>query len=107
MRLVSLVTGLAVLGFGNAETMRAKRQDNEKGYEQSGMSKVQQKTIIMWNFMGPHLWHRVDVETVTLFKKQGTEEVVKQMKHVEKLKAYTWGAGGRREGEGGGLVADV
>lgn len=72
-------------------TVRVRLRSQELGVDgESGMSKVQQKTIVMWNFMGPHAWHRIDVETVTLHKKHGTEDVVKQTKQVDKLKAYTW-----------------
>jgi predicted dehydrogenase len=60
---------------------------NEKLSE--GLEKSTQKHITVHNYMGPHLYHRIDTLTTTQFKNpQG--EVVKTEKKVEYLKAYKW-----------------
>jgi predicted dehydrogenase len=48
-----------------------------------------QKTIVMNNFMGPHIWHRIDINTMTTYRSQGNT-VIRTEKHTESKKAYVW-----------------
>ena len=66
-----------------------------------GYDRSSQKTIVFWNFMGPHAWHRIDViSTITSLHPQ-TRQIVKHKKTTDKLKAYTWpdGMGGENKGQ--------
>ena len=87
----------------SVSNVRVQLRSSELGADDDcDMTRVQRKTLIMWNFMGPHAWHRIDVETVTLWKKRGTDEIVRQTKNVDKLKAYTWGQVGQGQAKGKG-----
>tara|TARA_R110002003_G_scaffold1184_11_gene22653 strand:+ start:2063 stop:3013 length:951 start_codon:yes stop_codon:yes gene_type:complete len=59
-----------------------------------------QKTIVMKNFMGPHMWHRIDINTTTTCR-DASGKVVKEENHTESKKAYVWpdGQGGAVKGE--------
>ncbi|KAH7079127.1 hypothetical protein BKA63DRAFT_409525 [Paraphoma chrysanthemicola] len=59
-----------------------------------------QKTIVMNNFMGPHVWHRIDINTTTTYR-DTAGIVVREEKHTESKKAYVWpeGQGGDVKGE--------
>lgn len=59
-----------------------------------------QKKIVWNNFMGPHVWHRIDINTTTTYRDQdGT--VLKTETSTESTKAYVWpeGQGGEVKGE--------
>ncbi|RMZ72144.1 Oxidoreductase [Pyrenophora seminiperda CCB06] len=66
-----------------------------------GFERSKQKTIILWGFMGPHVWHRIDVITTTTFFYPSTRKIAKEEKTTDKLKAYTWpdGMGGENKGQ--------
>jgi hypothetical protein len=51
-----------------------------------------QKTIVLRNFMGPHVWHRIDIDTTTVWRSRDGK-VVKEEKHTESKKTYTWPEG--------------
>jgi predicted dehydrogenase len=54
-----------------------------------GAEKLTQKTFTVHNYMGPHLYHRIDISTTIQLKSlQG--EVMKTEKKVDYLKAYKW-----------------
>jgi predicted dehydrogenase len=56
-----------------------------------------QKKITMDNFMGPHIGHKIRIDTTTTYRSQ-SGAVVKTEKHTETKKAYTWPEG-KGEGE--------
>ncbi|PVI06630.1 NAD(P)-binding protein [Periconia macrospinosa] len=55
-----------------------------------GLEKTTRKEIIVWNFMAPHLYHRVDIITKTQLKNPQDGKVVKENKGVEYIKEYKW-----------------
>jgi predicted dehydrogenase len=56
-----------------------------------------QKTITLNNFMGPHIWHRIDIQTTTTYR-DANDLVVRTEKSTESKKQYTWPEGtGRGE----------
>jgi predicted dehydrogenase len=69
----------------------------EKHGVEDDMNITTQKTIALNNFMGPHMWHRIDINTTTSYRSQ-SGEIVKTEKHTETKKAYTWPKG-KGEGE--------
>lgn len=56
-----------------------------------------QKKLTMNNFMGPHVWHRIDIETTTTYYNKD-EVVVKTEKALESKKSYVW-PDGKGQGE--------
>lgn len=56
-----------------------------------------QKTITLNNFMGPHIWHRIDIQTTTIYR-DANDKVVRTEKHTETKKQYVW-PGGKGPGE--------
>jgi predicted dehydrogenase len=63
---------------------------------EENMNITTQKSITMNNFMGPHVWHRIDIETETTYRNKNGG-VVKTEKSVESKKSYVW-----EEGKGKG-----
>ncbi|KAH3910813.1 hypothetical protein HBI56_004410 [Parastagonospora nodorum] len=51
-----------------------------------------QKTITMSNFMGPHIWHRIVIETTTTYR-DAKDKVIRTEKHTETKKQYVWPEG--------------
>ncbi|KAE8835501.1 hypothetical protein HRS9122_07771 [Pyrenophora teres f. teres] len=68
---------------------------------QDGVDRSSQKTVVFWNFMVPHIWHRIDVTTTIKFLDPKTGQTLKQEQTTDKLKAYTWpeGMGGESKGQ--------
>lgn len=65
---------------------------------EGGLNKSTQKVITVHNYMGPHLYHRIDIAT-TVETKDQSGKVVNTEKKVEYKKAYKWPAG--EEGKNG------
>lgn len=59
-----------------------------------------QKTIVMNNFMGPHLYHKIQIDTTTIHR-DAAGNVTKRETNTEVKKAYVWpeGQGGETKGE--------
>ncbi|KAF1913832.1 hypothetical protein BDU57DRAFT_558780 [Ampelomyces quisqualis] len=56
-----------------------------------------QTSIVLRNFMGPHVWHSIDINTTTVYRSQDGK-IVREEKSTESEKAYTWPDGkGRGE----------
>jgi hypothetical protein len=69
----------------------------EKLGVEDDMQVTTQKTIVFNNFMGPHIWHRIDINTVTTYRGE-SGEVLRTEKSTESKKAYVWPQG-KGEGE--------
>lgn len=65
--------------------VRAKTESTGEGLE-----KQTQKTITIYNYMGPHAYHRIDVLTITQIKNPQDGKVIKTDENVEYIKAYNW-----------------
>lgn len=78
-----------------AITLRPEPQGTDNGHD-----RVIQKKIILKNFMGPHVWHRIDIITKTTWR-NAAGEVLKEESSTESKKAYTFtdGSGGETQGE--------
>ncbi|KAF2030299.1 NAD(P)-binding protein [Setomelanomma holmii] len=72
----------------------------EKHGSEDNVAISTQKTVVMKNFMGPHMWHRIDINTTTTYR-DASGKVVKEEKHTESKKTYVWpeGQGGEVKGE--------
>jgi len=58
---------------------------------ENGLEKVTKKTIVVNNYMGPHMYHRIDVATtIALQNPQEGGKTVKTEEKKESLKAYKW-----------------
>lgn len=66
--------------------VKLKEKENESD---NGMTNSTQRTILMNNFMGPHVWHRIDI-TTTSTSRDSAGKITKQEKRTESKKAYTW-----------------
>jgi hypothetical protein len=64
----------------------------EKHGVEDDMQVTTQKTIVMNNFMGPHIWHRIDINTTTTYRSKDNK-VIKTETHKESKKAYVWPEG--------------
>ncbi|KAF2823588.1 NAD(P)-binding protein [Ophiobolus disseminans] len=64
------------------------------------MAVTTQKTIVMNNFMGPHMWHRIDINTTTTYRSPNNT-IIKTETSTESKKAYVWpgSQGGDTKGE--------
>lgn len=73
----------------------------EDGGVADGIKKTSRKTVTLWNFVGQHMWHRIDVETVTTLREAATGKIVKEEKDIKYLKGYRWpeGMAGESRGE--------
>jgi predicted dehydrogenase len=69
----------------------------EKHGVEDDMQVTTQKTLEFHCFMGPHVWHRIDINTVTAYRAQNGE-VLRTEKITESKKAYVWPQG-KGEGE--------
>ncbi|KAF2867958.1 oxidoreductase domain-containing protein [Massariosphaeria phaeospora] len=66
--------------------LRAKKEGTEGRFE-----KWTQKSVIMNNYMVPHLWHRIDIVTNTEYRDtQEGGKLVRHEKNIEHMKAYNW-----------------
>ncbi|KAF2643465.1 oxidoreductase domain-containing protein [Massarina eburnea CBS 473.64] len=63
-----------------------------------GLEKSIQKSFTVYNYMGPFLYHRIDIVTTTQLKKSTDGKVVKTDTNTEYKKVYKWPA--EREAEG-------
>ncbi|KAF1941521.1 oxidoreductase domain-containing protein [Clathrospora elynae] len=75
-----------------------KEQMEDVGEE--GVIKGTRRQIKLWNFMLPHMWHRIDIVTTTTYR-DASGKTVKEEKSTENKKAYKWpeGSGGDIKGE--------
>jgi predicted dehydrogenase len=48
------------------------------------------KTVTMWNFIAPHLWHRIDILNKHTIRNKNTKAVIRSWEEKESKKAYTW-----------------
>ncbi|KAL6151040.1 hypothetical protein ACJQWK_10901 [Exserohilum turcicum] len=80
--------------------VRVVLREEKGGSVQDGLTKITNKTVTMWNFMLPHIWHRIDVTTVTALRDASTGKLVKEEKDTRYLKAYTWPEGTAAENKG-------
>ena len=72
----------------------------EKYGMEDDMTITTQKTIVMNNFMGPHIWHRIDINTTTTYHSPDNT-VIRTETSTESKKAYVWpeAQGGDVKGE--------
>jgi predicted dehydrogenase len=77
-----------------------KLREISDGKSTDGKEKTTQRTILMNNFMGPHIWHRIDVITTETWR-ESSGEIVRTEVQKESHKAYTWpeGTAGESKGE--------
>ncbi|KIV98721.1 hypothetical protein, variant 5 [Verruconis gallopava] len=76
-------------------TLRAKDDGLEGDFQ-----KRSQKTIFFYGYMGPHLYHRIDITTTTELRNPQDGKVVKTNASTERKKVYKWPPGSdRRTGE--------
>lgn len=68
----------------------------EKNGVEADMHITTQKEVVFWNFMVPHIWHRIDINTITTYR-SADGKVLRTEKSTEKKKVYTWPRG---EGKG-------
>ncbi|KAJ4374168.1 hypothetical protein N0V83_002909 [Neocucurbitaria cava] len=71
----------------------------EKHGRLNGLETVSQKTIVMKNFMGPHVWHRIDIIDTTTWR-HPDGRVAEEKKNTESKKAYVWPEGSDVETKG-------
>lgn len=69
----------------------------EKHGVEGDMNVTTQKTIVFNNFMGPHVWHRIDINTTTTYR-SANDTIIKTETSTESKKAYVW-----PEGQCGGV----
>lgn len=55
-----------------------------------GLEETTNKSVILWNFMGPYLYHRIDIITKVQLKDPQNGKVVKEDEKIEYKKAYKW-----------------
>jgi len=85
-------------GMLSTLTVRLQAEELEA---KDGFGRSSQKTIVFYNFMLPHIWHRIDVNTTISILDPQTRKILKQENTTDKLKAYTWpaGLGGENKGQ--------
>jgi hypothetical protein len=68
---------------------------------ENGLQKSSQRTLIFWGFMGPHVYHRIDITTMTTWRDPASGKIIKEEKKTEYKKAYKWpeGMGGKEKGQ--------
>ncbi|KAF1841708.1 oxidoreductase domain-containing protein [Cucurbitaria berberidis CBS 394.84] len=76
------------------------RLREEKHGRQNGLEHFSQRTLVLNNFMGPHIWHRIDIVTTAIWR-NSSGEIVEEKKSTKSKKVYTWpdGTGGENRGE--------
>ncbi|KAH7402606.1 hypothetical protein BKA66DRAFT_544734 [Pyrenochaeta sp. MPI-SDFR-AT-0127] len=57
--------------------------------QHNGLEHISQRTIVLNNFMGPNLWHRIDINTTSTWR-NASGDVVRESKSTESKKAYVW-----------------
>lgn len=65
---------------------------HEKNGVEGDMQITTQKELVFLNFMVPHFWHRIDINTTTTYM-SADGKVMKTEKTTESKKSYTWPAG--------------
>jgi hypothetical protein len=65
----------------------------------AGQEHVSVKTVSMRNFIGPHYWHRIDIEEQHMIRKIDDKSVVKTWTEKSYRKAYTWEKDSANKGE--------
>lgn len=64
--------------------LRAENHGQDKGLEHAS-----QRTLVLNNFMGSNLWHRIDIITTSTWR-NSSGDVVRESKSTESKKAYVW-----------------
>ncbi|ORY08732.1 oxidoreductase domain-containing protein [Clohesyomyces aquaticus] len=84
---------------GAFPTLFVKLKPKEESVD-GGLVKVTAKSIVFHCYMGPHLYHRLDIAITTELKDPSKDgKVVKSEKKTEYKKAYKWQDNGERKGE--------
>ena len=75
--------------FQKHAAYREGEADGKERGNENGLEKWTGKSIALINYMGPHLWHRIDIVTTIEYRdpRQGGR-VVKTEKRAEIKKAY-------------------
>jgi predicted dehydrogenase len=66
---------------------------------EDGLTKSSRKVIKMAQFMSPHAGHSIIITTTTTFTDPKSGKIVKEEKHAETKKAYSWPEGTKSRGE--------
>jgi len=68
-------------------TVKLRAQTTDRGGE---LEESTQTSIIFHNYMGPHLYHRMDIITTVQLKNRVDGKVIKTEKKIEYKKVYNW-----------------
>jgi hypothetical protein len=65
----------------------------------SGREHVSVKTVSMWNFLAPYIWHRIDVSEEHKIRTVNDKKVIKTWTENSSKKVYTWASNSKNPGE--------
>jgi predicted dehydrogenase len=72
----------------------------KKENDAQGLEKWTRKSVVMYCYMLPHIYHRIDVTTATELRNNRNGKLVKSEKKTDFFKSYKWATGGEnRKGE--------